>query len=69
VLGDPAEVEFTQLVVKEFGWAPPNPRGRFNILPVLQAHPDQRLEVRYVILLAAVAPAVPATAATAAAAP
>jgi nitric oxide synthase oxygenase domain/subunit len=69
VLGDPAEVEFTQLVVKEFGWAPPSPRGRFDILPVLlQAHPDQRPEVRYVRLLAAAAPAVPAAAATAAAA-
>jgi nitric oxide synthase oxygenase domain/subunit len=49
VLGDPAEVEFTQLVVKEFGWAPPSPPGRFDILPVLlQAHPDQRPEVRYI---------------------
>jgi nitric oxide synthase oxygenase domain/subunit len=46
VLGDPAEVDFTQMLVQKYGWQPPSPRGMFDVLPLLlQAHPDQQPQV------------------------
>lgn len=46
VLGDPAEAEFTQMVMDEYGWKPPSPASRFDILPLLlQAHPSQAPQV------------------------
>ncbi len=51
VLGDPAEVEFTEMVIEQFGWVPPpqteGSSNKFDILPLLlQTHPDERPEVR-----------------------
>ncbi|KAK9824802.1 hypothetical protein WJX74_009932 [Apatococcus lobatus] len=42
VLGDPSELQFTELCQRKFGWRPPgNKQGRFTILPlVLQADPQ-----------------------------
>jgi nitric oxide synthase oxygenase domain/subunit len=42
VLGDPAEADFTSMLLEQFGWSPPGGTpGRFDVLPLLlQAHPD-----------------------------
>jgi nitric oxide synthase oxygenase domain/subunit len=47
VLGDPAEADFTAMVIKDFGWTPPaGAPGRFDLLPVLlQSHPDEDPQV------------------------
>eukprot|EP00775_Hariotina_reticulata_P010070 gene10070-10225_t len=43
ILGDPAEADFTSMLMADFGWQSPGGKpGRFDVLPlVLQAHPDQ----------------------------
>ncbi len=48
VVGDPAEVGFTDLVTKHFAWRPPSGEGRvWDVLPLLlQTHPEQAAEVR-----------------------
>ena len=46
VLGDPSEVEFTRMCKKTFGWKPPVPLGRFDLLPlVLQIDPAKPPEL------------------------
>lgn len=46
VLGDLAEVDFTQMLIDDYGWQPRSPRGMFDVLPLLlQAHPDQPPQV------------------------
>jgi nitric oxide synthase oxygenase domain/subunit len=47
VVGDPAEADFTRLLMEEFGWQPPaGSDGRFDVLPLLlQAHPDEAPQV------------------------
>ena len=40
VLGDPAEVAFTERVMKA-GWRPPQKRGAFDLLPLLIETPDE----------------------------
>jgi hypothetical protein len=32
LLGDPSEVEFTTMAIEVFGWSPPDPRTRFDVL-------------------------------------
>eukprot|EP00931_Biecheleriopsis_adriatica_P101983 TRINITY_DN77025_c0_g1_i1.p1 TRINITY_DN77025_c0_g1~~TRINITY_DN77025_c0_g1_i1.p1 ORF type:complete len:1413 (+),score=223.84 TRINITY_DN77025_c0_g1_i1:44-4282(+) len=41
VLGDPANVEFTEMVIDRFGWKPPKKRTRFDPLPQIVQLPDQ----------------------------
>ena len=42
MLGDPSNLALTQLIVRDYGWTPPEPRGQFDVLPVLlQSHPSQ----------------------------
>jgi nitric oxide synthase oxygenase domain/subunit len=47
ILGDPAETDFTEMLMADFGWQPSSGvPGRFDVLPlVLQAHPDQAPQV------------------------
>lgn len=35
VLGDPADAEFTSMLITRFGWVPPSPRSRWDVLPLL----------------------------------
>jgi nitric oxide synthase oxygenase domain/subunit/sulfite reductase alpha subunit-like flavoprotein len=47
LIGDPSELGFSQMVEVEHGWTPPNPRSRFDLLPLMvQAHPDRAPIVR-----------------------
>lgn len=42
VYGDPSEVGFAQMLENEFGWTPPTPRSRFDLMPLLlQGQPDK----------------------------
>lgn len=46
VLGDPAELQFTKLLKKVFGWAPSGEPSMFDILPlILQIHPNEPPEI------------------------
>uniref|UniRef100_A0A670KIF4 Nitric oxide synthase n=1 Tax=Podarcis muralis TaxID=64176 RepID=A0A670KIF4_PODMU len=42
ILGDPANVDFTEVCI-QYGWRPP--RGRFDILPLLLQAPDEDPEI------------------------
>jgi len=47
VLGDPAEADFTDMLVRDFGWQPPAKRSAFNVLLLLlQAEPSALPQVR-----------------------
>lgn len=35
VLGDPATVELTSALISRFGWTPPSPKSRWDVLPLL----------------------------------
>ena len=42
-MGDPSNLDFTNMVIQEYGWVPPEPRGMFDVLPLLlQVSPEQR---------------------------
>jgi len=41
VLGDPANVEFTEMVMNRFGWMPPKKRTRFDPLPQIVQLPGE----------------------------
>ncbi|CAK0842487.1 unnamed protein product [Prorocentrum cordatum] len=41
VLGDPANVKFTEMVMKTFGWKPPTKRTKFDPLPQIVQLPGQ----------------------------
>lgn len=46
IMGDPAEADFTELLVKEFGWSPPEGGQWFDVLPLLlQSHPNSPPEL------------------------
>lgn len=45
VLGDVANVAFTEMVIKRFGWQPPRPRTRFDPLPQVLQLPGQDPEI------------------------
>lgn len=41
LVGDPSEIGFTQMLEVEYGWKAPNPRTRFDLLPLMmQADPN-----------------------------
>lgn len=35
VLGDPVDVDFTEMLQKRFGWIPPDPKTAWDVLPIL----------------------------------
>ena len=35
ILGDPMDVDFTRMLIDQFGWVPPTPRTAFDPLPLL----------------------------------
>ncbi len=45
--GDPAEADFTDMLVRDFGWQPPANPSAFDVLPlVLQADANAPPQVR-----------------------
>ena len=35
VLGDPANLELTEIVIRDFGWKPPQRKGAFDPMPII----------------------------------
>lgn len=41
ILGDPANLALTKAIIKKMGWQPPEPRGAYDILPLVIEVPGQ----------------------------
>lgn len=44
MIGDRANLELTRAVISN-GWAPPSPRGHFDILPIVFESPDKEIRM------------------------
>ena len=42
ILGDPANLELTEYLIKRRYWKPPTPRGAFDVLPLVLKVPDRK---------------------------